>query len=64
METDKRAGLERKLLYAMCELKTMHPLSTERSRSDGWIEGETMQETDREREGEGERGEKERESDA
>ncbi len=39
----------------MCKLKTMHPLSTERSRIDRWIEGETMEEIDRER------GERERE---
>lgn len=42
----------------MCELKTMHPLSAERRRIDGWIERERMEEIDRERE------EKESESDA
>lgn len=41
--------MERKLLCAMCELKTMYPLSAERSRIDRWIEAATMEEIDRER---------------
>lgn len=43
--------MEKKPLCALCELKTMHPLSTERSRIDRWMEGGRMEEIDRERGG-------------
>jgi len=49
METDKRGGLGRKPLCAMCELKTTYTLSTERSGIDRWTKRETMQEIDREK---------------
>lgn len=41
--------MDRKPLCVVCELKTMYPLSTERSRIDRWTEGETMEEIDREK---------------